>query len=56
MSAYDKKIGAKYHIVDIKLETRDRYLTALESASVGKNITPFVEFILDTIKNARLEK
>jgi hypothetical protein len=45
-----------YNWVVIKLETRDRYLTALESASVGKNITPFVEFILDTIKNARLEK
>lgn len=41
-----------YNWVVIKLETKDRYLAALESASVSKNITPFVEFILDTIENA----
>ena len=41
-----------YKWVVIKLETRARYLAALESASVGKNITPFVEFVLDTIKNS----
>ena len=41
-----------YNWVVIKLETRAKYLDALESASVGKNITPFAEFILDTIKNS----
>ncbi len=40
-----------YKWVVIKLETKSLYLDALESASVGKNITPFVEFILDTINN-----
>ncbi|MFC1589436.1 Fic family protein [Pseudomonadota bacterium] len=40
-----------YNWVVIKQETKGRYLAALEAASVDKNITPFVEFILDTIKN-----
>ena len=38
-----------YQWVVIKQETKGLYLDALESASVGKNILPFVEFILDTI-------
>ena len=38
-----------YRWVVIKLETKSKYFTALESASVGKNITPFADFILDTI-------
>ncbi len=45
-----------YNWVVIKQETRSEYLAALEAASVEKNISPFVDFILDTIKNARLEK
>lgn len=44
-------IGGDNWVV-IKQETRDRYMAVLESASVGKNIIPFVEFILDTIENA----
>ncbi|MFV1977569.1 MAG: Fic family protein, partial [Candidatus Scalindua sp.] len=39
-----------YKWVVIKLETREEYLAALESASVGKDITQFADFILDTIK------
>ena len=39
-----------YNWVVIKQETRGQYLAALEAASVDKNIVPFVEFILDTIK------
>ena len=38
-----------YNWVVIKQETKGLYLAALESASVDKNIIPFVEFILDTI-------
>ncbi len=41
-----------YKWVVIKQETKGAYLAALESASVEKNIIPFVEFILDTINNA----
>lgn len=41
-----------YRWVVIKQETKSKYFAALESASVGKNITPFAEFILDTIKSA----
>jgi len=41
-----------YKWVVIKLETREEYLAALESASVGKDITQFADFILDTIKNS----
>jgi hypothetical protein len=44
-----------YKWVVIKRETKDRYLAALESASVGKNIAPFVELILDTIENSENE-
>ncbi len=33
------------------IHSKNLYLDALESASVGKNIIPFVEFILDTINN-----
>lgn len=39
-----------YRWVVIKQETRARYLETLESASVGKDIVPFVEFILETIE------
>ncbi|MDH5612809.1 MAG: Fic family protein [Gammaproteobacteria bacterium] len=45
-----------YGWVIIKQETRDKYMDALEAASSNENIVPFVEFILDTIRNARLEK
>jgi len=38
-----------YKWVVIKTETKSNYLAALEAASVGKNIQPFVDFILDTI-------
>lgn len=41
-----------YKWVVIKLETREEYLAALESASVDKDITQFVDFILNTIKNS----
>jgi len=41
-----------YNWVVIKQETRDRYLDALELASVGKDIVPFAEFILETIESA----
>ena len=41
-----------YDWVVIKQETRNEYLNALESASVRKDIVPFSEFILNTIKNA----
>lgn len=41
-----------YNWVVIKQETKGQYLAALEAASVGKNIKPFVEFILDTIKKS----
>lgn len=41
-----------YNWVVIKQETRGQYLAALEAASVDKNIAPFVEFIVDTIKNS----
>ncbi len=43
-----------YKWVVIKQETKSLYLEALESASVEKNIMPFVEFILDTINNEKL--
>jgi len=43
-----------YKWVVIKQETKGLYLDALESASVGKNIIPFVEFIIDTINNDKL--
>jgi Fic family protein len=36
----------------IKQENKGLYLDALESASVGKNIMPFAQFILDTINDA----
>lgn len=39
-----------YRWVVIKTETKLAYLAALESASIGKNIQPFVDFILDTIQ------
>lgn len=39
-----------YNWVVIKQEMREQYLDALESASVHKNIGPFIEFILDTIR------
>jgi len=42
-----------YKWVVIKQETRDRYMRALEAASGDNKITPFVEFILDTIENAK---
>jgi len=42
-----------YRWVVIKQETRGEYLAALEAASVHKNITPFVEFILDSINNTK---
>jgi len=42
-----------YQWVIIRQETKGRYLAALESASVEKNITPFVKFILDTVKSAK---
>lgn len=38
-----------YKWVIIKQESKNIYLDALESASVGKNIMPFVAFIIDTI-------
>ena len=39
-----------YRWIVIKTETKLAYLAALESASVGKNIQPFVDFILDAIQ------
>jgi Fic family protein len=45
-----------YNWVVIKHETRKTYLNALEAASVDGNITPFVEFILVTMKDADKEK
>ncbi len=39
-----------YKWVVIKTETKTNYLAALEAASVGKNIQPFIEFILETIQ------
>ena len=43
-------IAGGYNWVVIKQETRNNYLNALESASVGKDIVPFADFILDTIE------
>ncbi|HDL01010.1 MAG TPA: hypothetical protein ENH23_02105 [candidate division Zixibacteria bacterium] len=45
-----------YRWVVIKQETKGRYLAALESASVGKDIVPFVDFILDTIEKAQTKE
>lgn len=45
-----------YNWVVIKQETRDQYMDALEAASGNENILPFAEFILNTIKKAKLEK
>ncbi len=42
-----------YEWVIIKQESRAEYMAALEAASVDKNIKPFVEFILSTIKADR---
>ncbi|VAW90422.1 hypothetical protein MNBD_GAMMA17-1442 [hydrothermal vent metagenome] len=39
-----------YRWVVIKQEARAHYLDALEAASVGKDIVPFVAFILETIE------
>lgn len=36
-----------YRWVVVKREGRDQYLAALEAASVEKNVTPFLNFILD---------
>ena len=41
-----------YKWVVIKQETKGEYLAALESASVRKNIAPFVKFILDTLEKS----
>lgn len=40
-----------YKWVIIKMETRDRYMNALEEASGNNNIVPFVEFIIATIQD-----
>jgi len=44
-----------YNWVVIKQETRESYMDVLEMASVNKNITPFVEFILATNENSAKE-
>ncbi len=41
-----------YRWVVIKQETKGEYLAALEAASAGKNIAPFVKFILDTLESS----
>ncbi|MFV1985539.1 MAG: Fic family protein [Thiohalomonadales bacterium] len=41
-----------YNWVVIKQESRESYMDVFETASVNKNITPFVEFILATKNNA----
>jgi hypothetical protein len=33
----------------IKVEKRNEYISALESASVNEDIVPFAEFVLDSI-------
>jgi len=45
-----------YQWVVIELESRGKYLAALESASVGKDITSFAAFILETIKRDKRKK
>ena len=34
----------------IRVERRDEYMNALESASVEENIEPFARFVLDSIE------
>ncbi len=40
-----------YNWVIVTKEARDKYLNALESASVGEDIKPFVEFIISMIES-----
>ena len=40
-----------YNWVIVKKEAREQYMVALESASVGKDIKPFVEFIASMIES-----
>ena len=42
-----------YKWVVIQLETRDEYLNALEAASSDRNIVPFVNFVINTIHDAK---
>ena len=44
-----------YKWVVVKQEAKDKYMAALESASVEQNIKPFVEFILSMIEESRAE-
>ena len=42
-----------YRWVVIELEARDKYLAALEAASVGKDIGPFTRFILEMMEKVK---
>lgn len=44
--------AAGYPWTVIPVEERDRYMTALEAASVGQDIRPFADFIADCIRHA----
>ena len=39
----------------IQVQYRERYMQSLESASVGKNIVPFAEFLGDAIRRTQKE-
>ena len=41
-----------YRWVVVTKEAKDKYLAALESASVGKDIKPFIGFILDMVEES----